>query len=558
VSFTANSGRADFAERLAVSGASAAELSGQLVRFASEGAVDGMARGRVSGGERPRVAFLFTGQGSQWVGMGRELYDTQPVFRQELDRCDEILREQLEHPLLAVMLRLDPDTSPLNETRYTQPALFALEWSLAQLWRSWGVKPSVLLGHSVGEYVAACQAGVFSLEDGLRLIAARGRLMQALPAGGSMVAVLCEESRVVEALAGFENEVSLAAVNGPRSMVVSGRREAVEAALERLRASGVETRELVVSHAFHSPLMEPMLDAFEAIAGEVRKSSPELPIVSNVTGELAGEEIATAGYWRRHVRSPVRFASGMKTLLRLGADVFLEAGPAPVLLGMGRQCLPEETGPWLPSLRRGHSDWKQMLDSLAQLYVRGQSIDWEGYERGYHPRRIPLPTYPFQRRRFWVEPEGYGTGWKSEDTRDPARHPLLGERILSAEPPGERAKPTRVGERFLSAAPESRRSVLMDYLQSEVARIARLEVSSLANTTRSFNELGLDSLMYMELRNAILTELGTSIPLAEFLNGTSIAALAEMLHRHLAIARMSADQGGTDHHDGAKEDEVTL
>jgi len=432
VSFTVNAGRADFAERLAVVGASAGELAEQLGRYASGDSAAGVARGRVSGGERPKVAFLFTGQGSQWVGMGRELYDTQPVFREELERCDQILREHLERPLLEVMVQLDSDTSPLNEASYAQPALFALEWSLAQLWRSWGVEPSVLLGHSVGEYVAACQAGVFSLEDGLGLIAARGRLMERLPRDGSMVAVLCEESRVVEALAGFERAVSLAAVNGPSSLVVSGRREAVEAALEGLRTSGVETKELVVSHAFHSPLMEPMLDAFEAVVDEVKKTPPKLPVVSNVTGELAGEELATTEHWRRHVRSPVRFASGMKTLLHRGVDVFLEVGPAPVLLGMGRQCIPEEAGLWLPSLRRGHSEWKQMLNSLAQLYVRGQSIDWQGYERGYHPRRTPLPTYPFQRQRFWIEPEGYGTDGASNGTREGVRHPLLGERIHSA------------------------------------------------------------------------------------------------------------------------------
>ena len=434
ISFTANAGRANFSERMAVVGSSAEELAEQLRRVAASGSVAASARGHVSGGAHPKVAFLFSGQGSQWVGMGRELFDTQPTFRKELELCDEILRNYLEKSVLEVMLELEPDASPLNETRYTQPALFSLEWSLAQLWRSWGVEPALLLGHSVGEYVAACQAGVFSLEDGLRLIAARGRLMQALPQDGTMVAVLCEEARVVKALAGYETDVSLAAVNGPNSVVVSGRGEAVEAVVSGLRTDGVETKELVVSHAFHSPLMEPMLEEFEAVAEDVRKNAPSHPVVSNVSGELAGAELATATYWRQHVRSPVRFAAGMKTLHDQGVDVFLEVGPAPVLLGMGRQCVPEDSTAWLPSLRRGHSDWKQMLGSLAQLYVRGQTIDWSGYEAGRKRRRLPLPTYPFQRKRFWIEPEGYGanTGAHAGETRSPTRHPLLGERIYSA------------------------------------------------------------------------------------------------------------------------------
>ena len=269
--------------------------------------------------------------------------------------------------------------------------------------------------------MAACQAGVFSLEDGLRLIAERGRLMQALPQDGTMVAVLCEEARVVEALAGYETEVSLAAVNGPNSVVVSGRGEAVEAVVSGLRAGGVETKELVVSHAFHSPLMEPMLEEFETVAEDIRKNAPSHPVVSNLSGELAGNELATAKYWRQHVRSPVRFAAGMKTLQDQGVDVFLEVGPAPVLLGMGRQCVPEDSAVWLPSLRRGHSDWKQMLGSLAQLYVRGQNIDWIGYEAGRKRRRLPLPTYPFQRKRFWIDAK--------PTQQAPGGHPLTGRRL---------------------------------------------------------------------------------------------------------------------------------
>jgi amino acid adenylation domain-containing protein len=418
--FTANAGRAHFTERLAVVGETAQALSEALAGDRGPRAF----RGSAKAGERPKVAFLFTGQGAQWVGMGRELYESHPLFREELERCHELLRGELEVGLLDVLFRSDDGCRRLDETAYTQPALFAIEWSLSRVWRSWGVEPSAVLGHSVGEYVAACIAGVFGLEEGLRLIAARGRLMQALPRDGAMVAVFAEEERVAEALRGYEKDVSIASLNGPRNVVVSGRRGAVESSLSGLKSKGVETRELVVSHAFHSPLMDPMLDQFERLAGEVSFSAPGIAMVSNVSGELADAEVTRPDYWRRHVRLPVRFSSGMRSLESLGIDVYLEVGPSPVLLGMGRQCVGEGADVWLPSLRPGHSDWRQMQSSLAELYVRGLQVDWAGYERGFAHRRVPAPTYPFQKRRFWVEP--------GRAAHEPARaggRALLGRRL---------------------------------------------------------------------------------------------------------------------------------
>ena len=233
-------------------------------------------------------------------------------------------------------------SSPLDQTAYTQPALFALEYALAELWRSWGIKPSVVMGHSVGEYVAACVAGVFSLEDGLKLIAARARLMQALPAGGRMAAVFADEARVVRAIAPYRKTVSLACVNGPENMVISGVGSDVEAVLKRFEAEGIGFTPLTVSHAFHSPLMEPMLDEFERVAAEVTYASPRIGLVSNVSGTLArGEEMANGAYWRRHIRQPVRFSASMEWLYGQGYRMFMEIGPSPVLLGMGARCFPE-------------------------------------------------------------------------------------------------------------------------------------------------------------------------------------------------------------------------
>ena len=310
ICFTANARRAHFPHRLALEAASTTQLQDKLMAFTSGSSPVGALCRRLEGNDQPRVAFLFTGQGSQYVGMGRQLYETQPTFRRSLERCAEILRPCLERPLLDVVYPTGDALSPLNETAYTQPALFALEYALAELWKSWGIEPSVVLGHSVGEYVAACVAGVFSLEDGLKLIAERGRLMQALPQDGEMVAVFADEVRVAAACCPYASEVSIAAINGPEHVVISGRGQAVQQIVAALQAAGVRTQKLQVSHAFHSPLMEPMLEEFARTARQVTYRSPQLGVISNVTGQLAsggtchtgllGQACAAAGaLWRR-------------------------------------------------------------------------------------------------------------------------------------------------------------------------------------------------------------------------------------------------------------------
>lgn len=402
VCFTANTGRSHFDQRLAVVAESVAQLQEQLEAFATGTETAGLVSNQVQPKKRQKIAFLFTGQGSQYMGMGRQLYDTQPIFRQTLDRCDEILRAYLKQPLLEVLYPADHN-SPIDETAYTQPALFALEYALFQLWKSWGIEPAIVMGHSVGEYVAACVAGVFSLEDGLKLIAERARLMQALPQDGEMVAVLADEAQVTAAIQPYAENVSIAGMNGPQSIVISGKSEAVQKVIATLTDAGIKTKKLTVSHAFHSPLMEPMLADFERVATEVSYSPPKIKLISNVTGKLATTEITNPEYWCRHVRQPVRFAAGMETLHQQGYEVFLEIGAKPTLLGMGRSCLPDGVGVWLPSLYPGREDWQQILQSLATLYVRGAEVDWPAFDRHYARCRLQLPTYPFQRQRYWVE-----------------------------------------------------------------------------------------------------------------------------------------------------------
>ncbi|WP_254173683.1 non-ribosomal peptide synthetase/type I polyketide synthase [Planktothrix pseudagardhii] len=435
ICFTANTGREHFNHRTCLVAGSKQQLTEQLLRWVNSPEKPDIPVPKAD--SKKRIAFLFTGQGSQYVGMGRQLYETQPTFRKILDQCDEILRPDLKVPLQSILYPDSESTYPqLNETVYTQPALFALEYALAQLWKSWGIEPDVVMGHSVGEYVAAAVAGVFSLEDGLKLIAARGRLMQALPQDGEMVALLASEQQALAAIAPYKAEVSIAAINAPSSVVISGKREAIRAIVNNLEASGIKTQKLNVSHAFHSPLMQPMLAEFEQVARQVKFSAPQIKLNSNVTGTLLSSEIATPEYWCRHILMPVKFAASMENLAQQDIEVFIEIGSKPILLGMGRQCLSTDapwrvsTGLWLPSLRPDQEDWHSLLTSLGQLYRSGLPIDWVGFDRDYQRRRQALPTYPFQRQRYWVESQPKdNTQGQVLFAPNPTVHPLLGQQI---------------------------------------------------------------------------------------------------------------------------------
>ena len=432
--FTANTGRSHFNHRLAIVASSTEELRQKLKTFKTQEDIRGVVSGQLSSKKRPKIAFLFTGQGSQYVNMARELYETQPIFRKTLEQCDRISSLYSDKSLLNILYPQPGETSPIDETVYTQPALFAIEYALAQLWKSWGIEPDVVMGHSVGEYVAATVAGVFSLEDGLKLIANRGRLMQELPPGGEMLAVMASESQVREVIEPYKSEVAIAAINGPISTVISGAADAIRRICEKFSSDGIKTKQLQVSHAFHSSLMEPMLAEFERVASEITYNQPSIAVISNLTGEQAKEDITTPKYWVNHVRQPVRFRQGMETLEQQGYEVFLEIGSKPILLGMGRQCLSENVGVWLPSLRPGYSEWQQMLQSLAELYVRGVKVDWSGFDGDYYRSKVVLPTYPFQRQRYWIETDNNLLYKKQFLSNQENLHPLLGQRLNLAGP----------------------------------------------------------------------------------------------------------------------------
>src|SRR5581483_3022984 len=320
----------------------------------------------------------------------------------------------------------------LDNTVYTQPAIFAVEYALAELWRSWGIEPAAVLGHSAGEYVAACIAGVFSLDDALKLIAARGRLMGSLPANGAMASVRASEAHVAAAIAPYADQVAIAALNGPESVVVSGVATAVEAVIRDLDAEGIETRRLAISIAAHCPLVDPILDQFERTASEVRYLPPLLDVVSGLTGSpVSGAEITSPAYWRRHLREPVRFGPAIQTLREQGYRLLLEVGPSTTLTSMARHCLVDDEAVVVPSLRSGTEEWQQLLESAAALYVNGAGLDWAGFDRDYPRRRLALPTYPFQRERYWMAPSRPVSGAGRVSPGDPAAHPLLGDRLLS-------------------------------------------------------------------------------------------------------------------------------
>lgn len=410
ICFTAATARDHFKYRIAVVAVSRDELLEKLRAFASgddRSQVITDRRGPKEQGVDQNIGFLFTGQGTHYAGLGRDLYQTQPVFRKAIDRCAGVLADQMD-VALTDLLYPDATVSDLliNQTMYAQPGIFAVEYALVELWKSWGVRPTAVLGHSLGEYAAANVAGVLDLEAALTLTATRGRLGQTLLQSGAMAVVMADEARVRAILAAFAAEVSIAALNGPDNVVISGQWDAVEDVASRFLAAGIDTEMLNTASAGHSALVEPMLEPYRDVAERFTYSSPTIDMISNVTGQVAGAEVADSAYWVKHLREPVRFADGMRAMAETGCRIFLEIGPNPNLLAMGMGCLKNlQPRPcWLPSLTKDRSGWETMLYSLGELYVRGAAINWQGFYEPYACTRVALPTYAFQHQSFPASP----------------------------------------------------------------------------------------------------------------------------------------------------------
>jgi pimaricinolide synthase PimS1 len=437
VAYSLATTRARFEHRGVAMAASREGLAEGLAGLADRRPAASTVAARVS--PDPTLAYLFTGQGSQRPGMGRELYGSQPAFREAFDRACEQLNRHLPGPLEDVAFgEGDAAATQLDDTTYAQPALFALQVALFEALATQGLSPKLLAGHSIGELSAAHLAGVFTLDDAARLVVARGRLMGELPGGGAMLAVQADEEEVASAIEGHEGELAIASVNGPASTVLSGAEPAIAREQERWQGRGRKTKRLAVSHAFHSPLIEPMLGELEAVARELDYGEPRIAIVSNVSGGLLSAEQAMGPeYWVAQARQPVRFWDGVRTLRAKGASAFLELGPQAVLSAMAQECVAaDEAGDddapvFAPTLRRGQPEAQTLARAQAVAHANGVEPDWDALFSGSGPRRVALPTYPFQRSRYWLDSAG-GAADPAASGQAPADHPLLGAAIAVA------------------------------------------------------------------------------------------------------------------------------
>jgi acyl transferase domain-containing protein len=502
VAWTLQQGRRGFAHRRAVVARTHAEAA-QALGDASKGAA-----GR-AGSEAPAAVFLFPGQGAQYAGMARGLYERESVFRQELDRCAELLRPHLGLDVREAIFSGDADR--LKQTALTQPALFAVEYAVARQWMAWGIVPESMIGHSVGEYVAACLAGVFSLEDALALVAERGRLMQSLPPG-SMLAVPLPAAEVEPMLGG---SVSLATVNAPDRCVVSGPGDEIARLEAELAGRGIDVKRVETSHAFHSPMMDPILDAFAARVRQAARNAPQLRWVSNLTGTWITPEQATdPAYWASHLRQAVRFADGVATLAAEGRGrVFIECGPGRTLSSLVRRQVPGSAA--IHSLRHADDpadDVEVLLGALGRAWAAGTEVDWRAVHGGEARRRVPLPTYPFERKRFWID-------------RAP-RSGFVAPAALAADDAEADA-----------AAGDPRPG--WSATERAVGRIWETLFGAAPGLHDDFFEEGGDSLMATQLVARIHTELGVKIDVRAVFDGPTVAALA-------AVVDGPAADGGLD------------
>jgi len=497
--------RSVFEHRAVLVGANREALMPALAGLASgEPRADG-GRARSAG----KTAFVFPGQGAQWLGMGSHLYGRFPAFARAFDDVAEALGDHMRLPLRDVMW--GSDAKLLDNTEFAQPALFAIELALAALLQHWGAIPDVVMGHSVGEVTAAHLAGVLSLADAAEVVAARGRLMAGLPAGGVMIAVAAGEAEVGSLLT---DGVAIAAVNGPDAVVISGADAPASAIARTLAHQGTRVHRLAVSHAFHSPLMEPMIDDFSAAVADVSPVKPRIALVSNVSGQLAGPGYGSAHYWVEHVRRPVRFADGVRAAESFGADVFVEVGPGGGLGAAVEQSLTADHPVSVVTLAKGRPEPESVLTAAGRLFITGVAVNWGAVLQ--HGQRVPLPTYGFVRQRFW-----------------------LGSRTDKLSPVATR--PAELAERLRQLSRHGQGRELLELVCVHAAAVLGHSDGHAVNAERAFQDLGFDSLTGVELRNRLKADTGLALSRTLIFDYPNPAALAEHLAQQLLCGREESD-----------------
>ena len=518
VAYTLQVGRRRFDHRMAIVAKSREEAIGLLAS-----STPGRVADDPPGTQNPPLAFLFPGQGAQCANMGRRLYETEPVFRAEVDDCAEILRPHLDRDVRSLLYPRDEEAATaqmeLAQTAMTQPAVFVTSYALAKLWQSWGLQADAMLGHSLGDFVAACLAGVFVREDALALVARRGRLMQELPSG-SMLAVR-GDAAAVESVLG--SGVTIAGYNSPKVTVISGDHDAVASAAEQLERRGIAATALATSHAFHSPMMEPIVDHFVRVVAEVARQKPQIPFISSLTGDwITDDQAVDPAFWARQLREPVRFAEGAAKLLDDPRRVVLEVGPGQTLTKLLRQqpgCGPSRTV--LPSLPRGDEsdDVHSLLTALGQLWAAGTVADWGAVHGHPRRRRVPLPTYPFEPKRYWVDPA------MTEDAPPEAAASVSEPEAVTGQPPAA-VTPMPTSEETMSRSIEGqstsagRVADLIARLQTLFSELSGLDQAEL-DPAVSFVELGLDSLFLTQASTAIHKTFAVKVPFRDLLEDVS-------------------------------------